>query len=375
MKFTIKKDEFAKSLNIVSKAIVSNSEDPLLKNIKLELVEDCLFLTGSNGALTIKTFIPYNVEGLQIIRDYKEGSILLNAKHLIDTISKIKTNEVIFEVFDGTAIITSDNGKSKKELNTIPADEYYDVDLNPEGHELTLSKKIFVSTVSQTAFATSAKDKNILTAINFIAKNGELTVTATDSNRMAVKKIPISEELNFVANIPAKTLVEISHLIESNEDVSCFFADKKVIFSFDRTTVSSSLVVGEYPKTEGILARRITNYTLQINASELINAIESTRIMSIDRENIVDLSMSQDAVQFSAKSSQAGSALEEIETFKYEGEPLKISFNSDFVLSAVRGLGSVDVIIKFEAVMKPFLIVDPLDDSITQIVTPVRPFN
>ena len=93
------------------------------------------------------------------------------------------------------------------------------------------------------------------------------------------------------------------------------------------------------------------------------------------RENIVDLSMDENVVEFSAKSSQAGSAFEQIETYKYDGEPFKISFNSEFVLSAVKGLGCEDVVLKFEGSMKPFVISDPSDDSVTQVITPVRTHN
>ena len=84
--------------------------------------------------------------------------------------------------------------------------------------------------------------------------------------------------------------------------------------------------------------------------------------------------MSVDGVQVSAKSSQVGSATETIDTFRYEGADLKISFNSEFVCSAVKALGSQDVVFSFVSVMKAFVIKNPADDSVIQIVTPMRPY-
>ena len=58
----------------------------------------------------------------------------------------------------------------------------------------------------------------------------------------------------------------------------------------------------------------------------------------------------------------------------FEGEMLDISFNSEFVVSAIKALGSEDVIFSFIGEMKPFVIKNPNDTSVIQIVTPVRTF-
>lgn len=372
MKFTIKKDEFFKGLSIVSKAINNTAEPVVLRNIKLDLNENGLFLIGSNYNVTIKTFIPFKDGENGIIRNYKEGSILLNGKHLFDTVSRLKSDEISIDIVDSIALITSDTGKSKKELNFIPSEEYPDLDLELTGIELHLSKKDFIAMVSQTAFAASVKDaRPTLVAINLEASDGVLTATATDSARLARKQINIPEDIQLNINIPARTMVEISHLVEDSDEVNCYFTDKRALFTFGRTIVSTSLISGDYPNTKTIIPR-ITNYSLEINSDELINAIESTRIMSIDRENVVDLNMSSDAVEFSAKSSQAGSALEQIETFRYEGSPLKIAFNCEHVLSAVKALNCPDVLFEFIGEMKLFVIKNPSDDSVIQICTPIR---
>ena len=84
--------------------------------------------------------------------------------------------------------------------------------------------------------------------------------------------------------------------------------------------------------------------------------------------------MSEDGVEISAKSSQVGSAVEKLELFKFDGQQLKISFNSEFVLAAVRALGSEDVTFLFVGEMKPFVVKNNADPSVIQIVTPVRTY-
>lgn len=373
MRFTIKREELLKGLAVAARAVGSKSAVAVLTNLKIELNENGLFITGSNYDLTIKTFIPYRYGEKEIIRNYKEGATLINSKIITEIARKMEAEEITLDVIDSTVAIVSDN-RSEYKLNCVRPDEYPDLDLEASGTEITLSKADFDSLVSQTAFAASLKEQRpILTALNLEASNGVLTATATDSARMARKQIKIDNDVNFVANIPAKMMTEVAHLVEGLEEISIAFSDKKALFTLDRTLVASRLVAGEYPNTKNIVPK-ITNYYLEVNASDLLKAIDRANILSIDRENVVDLSMSESGIEISSKSSQVGSAVEKIDLFKFEGQNLRVSFNSEFVNAAVKALGCEDVTFAFVGEMKPFVIKNASDDSVIQIVTPVRTY-
>ena len=374
MRFVIKRDELLKALLIAGRAVNSKSSAvPVLANLKLELNEKGLSITGSNYELTIKTTVPYTRNDVEIIRNTKEGATLVNAKIITDMARKIDMDEINFEVVDSTiAVITA--GKIKYNLNCIKANEYPDIDLEPNGIQINLTHIEFSSLVSQTAFAASLKEQRpILTAINLEAADGVLTATTTDSARLARKQISISTDLRFSANVPAKMMVEVDHLLENTDSVKVALSDKKALFEFDSTVVATRLIAGDYPNTKNIVPR-ITNYELQVNASDFLKAIDRVNILSIDRENVVDLSLSEDVVEISAKSTQVGSASEKLDVFKFTGSNLQISFNSEFVSSAIKALNSEDVTFLFVGEMKPFVIKNPEDESVVQIVTPVRTY-
>ena len=373
MRFTIRREEFLKGLAIANRAVASKVAVAVLANLKIELTENGLFITGSNYDLTIKTQVPYKFNGVDIIRNYKEGATLINAKLITEMIRKMESEEITLDVVDST-IATVSNSRSNYQLNCVRAEEYPDLDLEANGTTLTLSKSDFDLLVSQTAFAASLKEQRpILTAMNLEASNGVLTATATDSARLARKDIAIPNDVNFVANVPAKMMVEVDHLLEGLESVDVAFSDKKALFSLGRTVVASRLIAGDYPNTKNIIPRN-TNYLLDVNANDLIKAIDRANILSMDRENVVDLSMSENGVEISAKSQQVGSANEKIDVFRFVGADLKVSFNSEFVVAAVKALNSEDVTFAFVGEMKPFVIRNGSDDSVVQIVTPVRTY-
>ena len=374
MRFIIRRDEFLKGLLVAGRAVNSKSSAiPVLSNLKLELDEKGLSITGSNYDLTIKTTIPYTRDEVELIRNVQEGTTLVNTKIITDMARKIDSEEISFEVVDSTiAVITA--GKIKYNLNCIKANEYPDIDLEPNGILINLTRLEFSSLVSQTSFAASLKEQRpILTAINLEAADGVLTATATDSARLARKQISISTDLRFSANVPARMMVEVDHLLEGVDSLRIALSDKKALFEFENTVIATRLIAGEYPNTKNIVPR-ITNYALEVNASDLMKAIDRVNILSIDRENVVDLSLSDSVVEISAKSTQVGSASEKIEVFKFEGSNLQISFNSEFVLSAIKALNSEDVTFLFVGEMKPFVIKNPEDESVIQIVTPVRTY-
>ena len=373
MRFTIRREEFLKGLVIANRAVASKVAVAVLANLKIELTENGLFITGSNYDLTIKTQVPYKYNGMEIIRNYKEGATLINAKLITEIARKMESEEITLDVIDSTIANVSDN-RSEYRLNCVRPEEYPDLDLEPNGTTLTINKADFDSLVSQTAFAASLKEQRpILTAMNLEASNGVLTATATDSARLAKKDISIPNDVNFVANVPAKMMVEVDHLLEGLESVDVAFSDKKALFSLGRTVVASRLIAGDYPNTKNIIPRN-TSYHLEVNASDLIKAIDRANILSMDRENVVDLTMSENGVEISAKSQQVGSAVERIDVFKFVGADLKVSFNSEFVVAAVKALNSEDVTFSFVGEMKPFVVRNASDDSVIQIVTPVRTY-
>jgi DNA polymerase-3 subunit beta len=82
--------------------------------------------------------------------------------------------------------------------------------------------------------------------------------------------------------------------------------------------------------------------------------------------------MSDDQVEVSSSSDQTGSGVERLTTIQYTGERLDIAFNALFVSQAVRALGSEDVRMSFVGEMKPFVIRNPKDDSVVELITPMR---
>ncbi|MBR1847320.1 MAG: DNA polymerase III subunit beta [Bacilli bacterium] len=373
MRLSIDKEQFLKALNVTSKAIANKSADPLLANLKLDLNDRGLEVTGTNKEITIQCLVPYRIGEREIIRSAGLGAALINAKLLTEVVRRMDGTELALEVIDDS-IAKIDDGRSSFKLNCIKAEAFTDIDLEPNGTILSLGCDEFASLVEQSAFAASTKEQRpILTALNLEANEGILTATATDSARLARKTISIDSDAKFRCNIPAKVCADVTHLFEGSKRLTLAVSDTSVLFLFDNVIVCSRLISGDYPVTRAIIPQTF-NYYLEVNAQELLAAMSRASLLSAERDYVVKLSMAEDEVQVSARSEQSGSALESIQTFQFTGERLDVSFNSLFVIDAIKALKAEDVRVCFQAEMKPFVVLNPKDDSVIELITPMRTY-
>ncbi|MDO5329998.1 MAG: DNA polymerase III subunit beta [Bacillota bacterium] len=371
MRLTVDKEQFLKALNTANKAVASKSPIQTMTSLKLELSDKGLEVTGTNGDITIRTIVPYKIGEKQVIKNFTPGATLVSAKILVEVVRKVSGEELVMDVIDD-AILKVDDGRSSFKLNCQNADEFVDVDLEPAGTTFEISATDLTALVEQSAFAASNKEQRpILKALHLEAENGRLIATATDSARLARKVVPVDPEARFVCNIPARIALDIVHMLDTAPAVRVSVSSNKALFEFDGATVSSRLTQGDYPLTRSIIPSTF-NDTLEVNAQELLAALERVRILSNDSEPAVKISMSEEEIELSARSDNSGSANEKIATFNYVGDDLEVSFNSQFVIDAVKAVKAEDVTICFLGQMKPFVVKNPKDDSVVELITPMR---
>ena len=370
MRFTIDRNEFLKGLNTASKAIGSKSTNPALLCFKLEITNKGLEITGSNSDIAIWTVIPSLKGDKEILRNLIPGSVLINAYTLTEFTRKGEGEELTIEVIDNTARISV--GKLSVNLVCMDGDEYPNISFEQISTPFSIRCTDLIQLVEQTSFAALNKEtRPILTAINLKAEGGLLTATATDSARLSKKSVEVDNDLRLNSNVPAKTLTDVVKLLDPGADVEISSSPEKITFTFGNTIVSSRLIGETYPVSGSIVPTSF-NYRLEVNSQQLLSAIDRVSILFQGIAPVVKLSMRDENVEVSTANQQTGFGSEKLSIFNYEGENLEIAFNAQFVSDAVKALGCEDVQMSFNGEMKPFVIKNPKDDSVVELITPMR---
>ena len=374
MKFTIKKDLLLDSLNKVSKAISTKNLIPVLAGIKFELTKKKLTLTASDNDITIQTSIDADSKDFTID---KEGSIIIQGKYVLDIVRKLPDEFINFEVIDDLKILIYTEN-SEFNLNGINESEYPNIGLEESKKKVVLTAGIFKSIVNQTAFASSNEDsKPILTGINFNIVGDVLECNSTDSYRLARKVIKLdkSSDENYNIVIPSRNVVEFSKILGDDEDfIELHIFSNKVLFKNGNLKFESRLINGTYPNTSNLLPED-SFLVISSNLNDLYNVIDRVSILTSDKEkNIVTLETVDNTLILRSSSAEIGRVEEKMNIEKNNKENIKISFSAKYMMEALRSFNTEKISIHFVGDIKPILIKSEEDETLTQLVLPIRTY-
>lgn len=368
MNFKVNKKELLDNLNILSRGISSTTPLPSLTGIKFSALDDELILISSDSNISIKVSI--NNKNGKVIDILEPGEIVIEAKYILEIVRKIDASEIGIEIIDGT-LIKIYGGNSEFKINCMKASDYPEINFNSNGKPFTLKSNIFKEIIDQTAFACSTNEtRPVLTGVNFEASGKKLKVNATDSYRLARKIIDIDEENEFNITVPAKYLMDVYHSIEDDKELSIIIDNQKILFNIDNILIQTRLLDDQFPDTSRLIPTSF-NQTLTINSKELIRAIDRASFIKSDGKNIVKLSISKEKVNITANN-QTSSSFENIGVILFTGTNFDISCSGKYLQDALSSFNSNELTISFSGDLKPMIITSKDDESLIQLISPVR---
>ena len=157
MKFEIRREQLLDALNDVMKAISQKVAIPILTGIKIEVDEKGMTMTGSDSDITIRTFIPVEKDGEQIIRVIEKGSIVLQAKVFSEIVRKLPTNDVTIQVENGLQTHIR-SGKSEFKLIGLDPEDYPILPEVKDDLRFSLPSDLMKSIIRETVFAVSQQE-------------------------------------------------------------------------------------------------------------------------------------------------------------------------------------------------------------------------
>ena len=380
MKFTINRSAFISQLNNVLRAISSKTTIPILTGLKMVVNEDNIVLTGSNSDITIESVINANDADNDLTIE-ETGAIVLPARFFSDIVKKLPDKKVTIEVTSGfQADITS--GSAKFQINGQDAENFPHLPEIETNKSVTLPNDILKEVIRQTVIAVSKQESRpILAGVHMMLKDGVLTAVATDSHRLAQRKVVlenIDNGIDFDVIIPGKSMEELSGMISDvHEDVQMQVTENQVLFIFGNTHFYSRLLEGNYPETSQLIPQT-ADTTVELEAGTFLSSIERASLLSHEsRNDVVKLSLkpSENLVRISGDSPDIGTVEEEVVTSALDGNDLEISFNPNYMKDALRSFGQATIKISFTSPLRPFTLVPTEDqENFVHLITPVRTF-
>ncbi len=373
MKFIIDREILLETLQNVSKGLSQKTPMPVLTGIKIIATDDAITFIATNKEIAVRV----ELELGEKVKLFEPGDCVVPGKYFVDIVRKVEGKEVEFTLFEKNSIkIISD--KSDFTLIAYDKTTYPITNFNSSSNPILFDSKELKQIIKQTAFACATSETRIvLTSLNFKAKKGSLEIVSTDSFRLAKKTSKLAEEAEIQANIPSKSLEELSKILDDDSTVVyVYLENSKATFVYKNITFVTRLVEGNYPDTS-VLFPKESLFVAQFNKNELINAVDRASLFtSLDNLSIVKFNFNNSqTVEISSNSSEIGKVVEEIYLQNDLNDVnFQIAFSTKYLLEALRTFESNKVSFYFTGEIKPTVIKEEDNESLLQLLLPVRVF-
>lgn len=350
MNFRVAVKDFSQALARISSATPQRSPMQVLENILVHLDGSTLSLTATDMDIVVTTRLEVQGAG--------DGSILVPAKRLVDTVRALEAGELGFDADMATKRITLHTASGQYKLSGLDASEFPQLPKFVPKASLKLSLGKFSSMIDRTTFACSGDEfRPAMTGVLFQFRPEEIRAVATDGFRLVRVIDPemsgtTGEPLDII--VPPKALNLASKAFAA-EDIELEANQTHVRFTDGATTVTARLIDENYPNYESVIPQQ-NDKRMVIRREDLLNTVKRVSLYSNSQTRQVRLKIATDGVRVQAEDMDTGGEAYEQVPCDYGNEELEIGFNSQYVRDALDRIDSEDVAFDFSTPLRPSLI-------------------
>ena len=367
MHITFPKANLQKAINVLQKVSQNKTSSNLPGAIYMTTKNGQVELQGNDFELGIR---------LTIDGDIKEpGTLVVGSRYFQELIRKLPGDTIeLYKPEDGNSL-TITSGSSEFNLVTLHPDDFSFVEQIHDQDHVNIDSFAMKELIDLTNYAAATdEDRPVFTGALLEIKENEVTMVATDTHRMAVKKIIIDEPATtpMRAIIPTKTLAEVSRLLPTDNPamINIIWNRTQIVFNFESIYIISRLIEGTYPEYEKVIPSQFDSSAV-IDRREFAGAVDRVSLLAKDISyNVIRYDWAESNVTLSTQNTEIGMAKEDV-AVEFKGTPFTISFNGRYISDILRH-STGDNIHLFLKQNGPVVIRQDNNPNYTYVVTPVR---
>ena len=365
MNISIEKKEF-------SEAVYKVSRFAERKSSTLQALSSVLIIAGSDGikmrATNLEIGIDLKLEG----KCSSDGAVAIPAI-ILQQIASATTQEGSVTMENTGDIVSFTSGTGKSLIKTVPYDDFPSIPFpeNPKNKIVlpgALLKNLFTSIAS---CASSSTVRPELSSIYVSIEGGTLTAVATDSFRLAEKKIPLTNkgtQGKFL--IPSKNAIEIAQALP-DDDIIISFDEHQCAFIATKGMFVSRLTNATYPDYRQIIPKESIVEAI-ILRKDFENALKRTTIFSDSFQKVrIHFNAKKNNFSFFAKNVDIGESSESVPA-RISGNDLDLSFNHRYLSAAFSLTVAESISLTAAGIGRPLIIKGVGDTSLLYLVSPMN---
>ncbi len=339
MKFTITRERLQEGLVAVAAAVPAKTTLPVLSNVLVEATQQGLRLSGTDLDIAVSTTVAADVDA--------EGAVTLPAKKLSDIVRELPSAPIRVTTA-GEQRVSLECGRTKFKLLGLPREEFPSFPPVKFDKAWKAPAELVHKLVAHVAFAASTEESRpILNGVLWELRPDRMRMVATNGHRLAKMDVPASGGSTADLIVPPKALEQVRKLFAPEAEVEIAKSENHIGFRAGGTLVYSRLIEGPYPNYEQVIPRE-NDKSATVDKVALTAALRRMSVVASDQTHRIRMALSGGAAKFSVQTPDLGEAQDEL-ALTYEGEPLEIGFNAQYLLEIMKYMPTDEVRLTFKA--------------------------
>jgi len=343
MHIKVNRQNFLLAIRTVEKSVKENKIKPILSCIYAKVKGNKIYFTGTNLDTTIKTSIDVN----EVTR---EGEVAFYYSIIDEYLKEIKDEFVILRVENGN-ILFIETEDSTTEYDVFNPEDYpntfENIILNENNFKFEMPSQELVNIFEKVLFSADTPDNIAMNCIRIESIAKYLHFVSTNTYRLTFLKKNIDKDIqDFSVSVPADTISSLIKIIKGldNEVIKVYKEDAHLYFQYKDTMIITKLIELRFPNYADILSNISYDKKLFINNEKLTNLLKRILIFSRSNAESKYSSTYEFKTNKENQNKMSISALNEIARINeeldvnFEGENLKISLNSKYLLEFIQNI-------------------------------------
>jgi DNA polymerase-3 subunit beta len=340
MKFTITRERLQEGLLAVANAVPTKTTLPVLSNILVEAIQDGIRLSGTDLDIAVCTVVPAEVD--------TEGAVTLPARKLVEIVRELPS-AAIRVTSSGEQRVTLECGRARFKLLGIPRDEFPTFPPVRFEGAWTVTSADLQKLIGHVAFAASTEESRpILNGVLWELRKEQMRMVATNGHRLARMDVAVGggkQSGDFI--VPPKALDQVRRLFGSGEEIEIARSENHLGFRRSQTYVYTRLIEGPYPNYEQVIPRDNDRVAV-VDKQAFASSLRRVGVVASDQTHRVRLAFSGGTLRFTVSTPDLGEANDEM-AVTYEGEPMEIGFNANYLLEILKYMPTDEVRVTMKA--------------------------
>ena len=341
MEITVSRSELLKELSATQGVVERKTTIPILSNYLFEAGADRLSLTATDLDLSLRTSCNAKVK--------KEGSCTIPARKLHDYVKLLPEADITIKLLENHWVSIR-CGRSNTKMVGMARSNFPSLPVFPTAGVVKIPAQVLRAMIARTGFAIANEESRYtLNGALMVLKSESITMVATDGHRLAhversgEKFEGVSGELKTL--VPKKAMDELRTLVDAApsdvETIEFAKDDSTLFFRIGTRLLTSRQLTGQFPNFEAVLPKD-NSKSILLHGEDLGSAIARVAQFADERSRAVRLKLEKGELKLSASSAETGESEDSIET-DYNGEPLTIGFNAQYIIDFLKAAGAGDV--------------------------------